>query len=207
MLDLAERAAVHTRQLLAFARKPPLLPRPTSMDQLLRSTAEFISRTLRVTVSVEPAPSDGISLVAEVDTSQLQQALVNLALNARDAMPEGAPILFRLRHEQIEQQRPAFPDTLPPGDYVVMEVADSGCGMTPEVLNQALDPFFTTKDVGQGTGLGLPVVFGIVHAHHGFLTIESAPNQGTRVAIFLSRWQERSSPASGGQPQQPDLRD
>jgi signal transduction histidine kinase len=85
--------------------------------------------------------------------------------------------------------RAAFPDSVPPGDYVVLEVADRGCGMTPEVLNQSLDPFFTTKDVGRGTGLGLPVVFGIVHAHQGFLTIDSAPNQGTRVAIHLPRWQ------------------
>jgi PAS domain S-box-containing protein len=197
VLNLSERAATLTRQLLAFARKPPLWRRATSMEQLIRITAEFVTRTLQTPVSVELEPStpDSPSLVAEVDAGQLQQALVNLAMNARDAMGNGTerpPIIFRLRHALLAQVQPGFPDAVAPGDYAVLEVADTGCGMTPEVLNQALDPFFTTKDVGQGTGLGLPVVFGIVHAHQGFLTINTAPKQGTQVAIFLPRWQERS---------------
>jgi signal transduction histidine kinase len=198
VLNLSERAATLTRQLLAFARKPPLSRRPTSMEQMIRTTADFVSRTLRrpVSLEVEPSAANGRGTVAEVDAGQLQQALVNLALNARDAMPATTPITFRLRHSPVDQTLPGFPDAVPPGDYVVLEVADTGGGMTPEVLNQALDPFFTTKDVGQGTGLGLPVVFGIVHAHQGFLTIETAPSQGTRVAIYLPRWQERGAETS-----------
>jgi two-component system, cell cycle sensor histidine kinase and response regulator CckA len=153
-----------------------------------------------VSLDIAMTPANGTGFVAEVDSSQMQQALVNLAHNARDATPDGSSIVFRLHRSVIEQSTPGFPDAVPPGDYVVLEVADNGAGMTPEVLNQALDPFFTTKDVGQGTGLGLPVVFGIVHAHQGFLTIETAPEKGTAVAIYLPRWQERmatAKPASG----------
>jgi len=191
VLDLSERAAVLTRQLLAFARKPPMYRRPTDLDEVVRSTAEFAARTLRTTVTadVEPANEAAPPPLVEGDRGQLQQALVNLAMNARDALPAGAPICFRLRREAIRTPRTAFPDSLPCGDFLVLEVSDAGCGMTAEVLSQALDPFYTTKEVGQGTGLGLPVVFGIVHAHHGFLTITSSPNQGTCVAMYLPRWQ------------------
>src|SRR5262249_45116995 len=153
----------------------------------------------------------------------LQQALVNLALNAHDALrgdrgsrvedrgsnqEERAPeqvgpsapgdprpsildprssIVFRLRQQVLTAARHAFPQNVPPGDYVVLEVADRGCGMNDKVLGQALDPFFTTKEVGKGTGLGLPVVFGIIQAHHGFLTIDTAPGRGTCVALYLPR--------------------
>jgi PAS domain S-box-containing protein len=197
VLNLSERAATLTRQLLAFARKPPLWRRPAAMENLVRSTAEFITRTQNSNVKLEIAPpADGIALVVEADTSQLQQALVNLALNAKDAATDSSPTTFRLRRELLPAMYTGFPDSVPPGDYVVLEVADRGCGMTPEVLNQSLDPFFTTKDVGRGTGLGLPVVFGIVHAHQGYLTIQTAPNQGTCVSIHLPRWQEH--PAENG---------
>jgi PAS domain S-box-containing protein len=201
VLNLSERAATLTRQLLAFARKPPLSRRPTAMEQMIRATSDFVSRTLHRAVNLEiaPSPENGRGTVADVDPGQMHQALVNLALNARDALTDSAPILFRLRRAQLDQLRPGFPDAVPPGDYVVLEVADTGCGMSPEVLNQALDPFFTTKDVGRGTGLGLPVVFGIVHAHDGFLTIDTTPHKGTCVAIYLPRWQEKpaGSPAAG----------
>jgi CheY-like chemotaxis protein len=134
----------------------------------------------------------------------LQQALVNLALNARDALrqrldprsPDAAgltphstlpPITFRLRHAIFTGDWPAFPQNVPPGDYVALEVIDQGCGMPPAVLSQALDPFFTTKDVGQGTGLGLPMVFGIIQGHQGYMTIESDPGDGTCIGLYLPR--------------------
>jgi CheY-like chemotaxis protein len=122
--------------------------------------------------------------------------LVNLALNARDAMNQPAAVTFRLRRALLEGEWPAFPETVPPGDYAVLEVEDRGQGMTPEVLSQALDPFFTTKEVGQGTGLGLPVAFGIVHGHQGFLAIDTKPGQGTKVGLYLPRLIE---PAAAGQ--------
>jgi PAS domain S-box-containing protein len=196
VVDLSERAAVLTRQLLAFARKPALTRQRTSMAELVQGTAALVQRTLHQEVEVEVA-SGNAALVVEADANQLQQALVNLALNARDAalpenrppgeVPVPAPIRFRVNRVVLEQERPGFPQHVPPGDYVALEVEDRGCGMPQEVLNQALDPFFTTKEVGRGTGLGLPMVFGIVQGHQGFLTIESSPGQGTRVTLYLPR--------------------
>lgn len=188
VVSLADRAAAMTRQLLSFARKPPLARQPLPLAELVRATAEFVTRTLRARVSLEiqPEPPSG-PLIVEADFSQLQQALVNLALNARDAQKSPVEMTFRLGAASLLQPKPAFPENVPPGEYAMLEVIDRGTGMTPEVLNQAIDPFFTTKEVGQGTGLGLPVVFGIVHAHQGFLTLDSSPEQGTSVALYLPR--------------------
>jgi PAS domain S-box-containing protein len=186
--DLSDRAANLTRQLLAFARKPALSRQPTSMEKLLRSTAELVRHTLgtEVKLEIQAHEADG-ELVAQADANQLQQVLVNLALNARDAMTTPAPIVFRLRRMVLAGHWPAFPDKVPAGDYVVLEVQDQGAGMSAEILTQALDPFFTTKEVGQGTGLGLPVAFGIVQGHQGHLTIDSQPHKGTCVSMYLPR--------------------
>jgi PAS domain S-box-containing protein len=204
IVSLSERAATLTRQLLAFARKPALVRQRIGLSDLVRSTAELVNRTLHQEVVVElPTAEEAPSLVVEADANQLQQALVNLALNARDAvlhrlaagrpagsragpLPSGA-IVFRLRSVVLEAERPAFPQRVPAGDYLLLEVQDEGIGMSAEVLNQALDPFYTTKEVGQGTGLGLPMVFGIVQGHQGFLTIDSTPGKGTTVGLYLPR--------------------
>jgi CheY-like chemotaxis protein len=98
----------------------------------------------------------------------------------------------------VTAERPAFPQNVPPGDYALLEVLDQGCGMTDKVLSQALDPFFTTKEVGQGTGLGLPMVFGIVQGHQGYLTFDSAPGSGTRVGLYLPRF---AGPGRGEPPE------
>jgi PAS domain S-box-containing protein len=219
IVDLSERAAVLTRQLLAFARKPALTRRPTRMTELIRATAELVSRTLMMEVGLDlqETASDGEPLTVEADANQLQQALVNLALNARDALIKpgserltvnggtGAdrPITFRLRHVVVTSERAGFPQNVPPGDYVQVQVADRGCGMPPEVLSQALDPFFTTKEVGQGTGLGLPVVFGIVQGHQGWLTIDSVAGQGTTVSLYLNRQQSPAVPSPETTPFEP----
>ncbi|HYT90884.1 MAG TPA: PAS domain S-box protein, partial [Gemmataceae bacterium] len=189
IVDLTDRAANLTRALLAFARKPALSRQPTSVERLVRSTAELVRHTLRleVTLEMEAEDEDNEPLSALADTNQLQQVLVNLSLNARDAMERPEPLVFRLRQVLLTNDLAAFPGCVPPGDYVVVEVADRGAGMSQEVLNQALDPFFTTKEVGQGTGLGLPVAFGIVHGHQGYLTIDSRPGKGTTVGLYLPR--------------------
>jgi two-component system cell cycle sensor histidine kinase/response regulator CckA len=189
IVDLSDRAASLTRQLLAFARKPALSRQPACMDKLLQSTADLVRKTLQIDIHLEiPAPRlDGESFMALADTNQLQQVLVNLALNARDSLRQPAPVIFRLRLALLFGDLPSFPENVPAGDYVVLEVEDKGAGMTPEILNQSLDPFFTTKEVGQGTGLGLPVAFGIVHGHQGFLTLASQPEEGTRVSMYLPR--------------------
>jgi PAS domain S-box-containing protein len=189
IVSLSDRAAGLTRQLLAFARKPALSRQPTRMEDLLRGTADLVTRTLHheVRLETEPTSRGGEPLSALADSNQLQQALVNLALNARDALSQPAPIVFRLRRAVLAGELAAFPEHVPAGDYVVLEVADTGSGMSLKVLGQALDPFFTTKEVGHGTGLGLPMVFGIVHGHQGFMTIDSAPDRGTVVALYLPR--------------------
>ena len=202
IVDLSERAALLTRQLLAFARKPALTRRPTAIPELVRNTAELVTRTMHqeVNLEIEETAPDGALLIVEADANQLQQALINLALNARDAVKsremrypgaEGMAALdgvtFRVRSATPGAVQPAFPQSVPPGQYVLIEVEDRGSGMTPEVLNQSLDPFFTTKEVGQGTGLGLPVVFGIVQGHQGYLTIHSEIGRGTRISLYLPR--------------------
>jgi two-component system, cell cycle sensor histidine kinase and response regulator CckA len=217
IVDLSERAASLTRQLLAFARKPTLSRQRQPITDLVRGTAELIKRTLHKDVAVElPPQSADDPLLVEADANQLQQAIVNLVLNARDAVnhraapvaeepaaaaEEQPPIAIRLRHVVLQAEQVAFPQQVPPGDYVVLEVEDRGIGMSPQVLSQALDPFFTTKDVGQGTGLGLPMVFGIVQGHQGFLTIDSAVGRGTRVSLYLPRLvQAATAPKPGAAP-------
>jgi PAS domain S-box-containing protein len=186
IVQLTDRAANLTRQLLAFARKPALSRHPMSMQRLLETTAELIEHSLNIDIRLEIDPA-AAPLMAMADPNQLQQVLVNLALNARDATPRSAckPIAFRLRRQLTQGSVPAFPQNVPAGDYVVLEVQDKGQGMPADVLSQAFDPFFTTKEVGQGTGLGLPVAFGIIHGHQGFLTIESELGEGTLVRIYL----------------------
>lgn len=245
VVALSERAASLTRQLLAFARKPALTRTRAMMADMVQSTADLVRRTLHQEVIVElEANPDSVPLLVEADTNQLQQALVNLALNARDAIRErmtqqmragtapaapegtrrsvldysrrpgggqrpaeplpplpvtqGSAIRIRLGRRVLTGVQAAFPQNVPPGDYVVLEVADEGCGMPPEVLNQALDPFFTTKDVGQGTGLGLPMVFGIVQGHQGHLAIETAAGRGTTISLYLPRLVDAPEPAGRG---------
>jgi two-component system cell cycle sensor histidine kinase/response regulator CckA len=190
IVQLTDRAANLTRQLLAFARKPSLMRSSQDLTRLLETTRELVQRSLNIEVvlEMEPPPANGAWL-AMADGNQLQQVLVNMSLNARDAMPkpQPAPIVYRLKHRVFAGDLPAFPQNVPPGDYVLLEVEDKGSGMTPDVLSQALDPFFTTKEVGQGTGLGLPVAFGIINGHQGYLTIASEPGKGTRIGIYLPR--------------------
>jgi PAS domain S-box-containing protein len=187
ILTLADRAATLTRQLLAFARQPPLWRQSLPVEELVRATADFVKHSLRTEVELDlQAGPDGQPLLVEADVGQLQQALVNLALNSKDAQEgQTARMTFRLRPVTLAAAQTAYPEDVPAGAYVVLEVIDPGCGMTPEVLHQSADPFFTTKEVGRGTGLGLPVVFGIVRAHQGYLTIESAPGRGTCVGLYL----------------------
>ncbi len=186
LVSLTERAASLTRQMLAFARKPTLVRRPTSLIELVQASAELVNRTLRAEVAIDVSNGLGDdAFLVDADANQLQQAVVNLVLNAHDALTEPAPITVRLRRVHLTGNRHAFPEDVPAGEYVCVEVIDRGTGMPPEVLNQALDPFFTTKPVGQGTGLGLPMVFGIVRGHHGYLSIETEPGRGTCVGIYL----------------------
>lgn len=215
IIQLCDRAANLTRQLLAFARKPALVRQPTRMDKLLTSTADLVRHTLCIDTQLDlpPEEPEGEPLMALADFNQLQQVLINLALNARDAMLEKErqqrqdgdgpitvkdPIVFALRQRQLEGELAGFPENVPPGDYIVLQVQDTGTGMTPEVLSQAFDPFFTTKGVGQGTGLGLSVAFGIARGHQGFLTVDTLPGTGTCISLYLPRLRGTSTATPGG---------
>jgi PAS domain S-box-containing protein len=203
VVALSERAARLTRQLLVYARKPELTRRPTAVIDLVSATADLMRQTVGLEAALDVAAAGDPPLIVSGDANQLQQALVNIGLNARDAViveptpPTPRDVTFRVRHRVLAEELKAFPQDVPPGDYVLIEVEDRGCGMTPEVLAQAIDPFFTTKEVGQGTGLGLPMVFGIVQGHQGYLTIESAPGRGTRVGVYLPRLVAGPAPAAG----------
>ncbi|MBE7466514.1 MAG: GAF domain-containing protein [Planctomycetes bacterium] len=166
----AQRGADLTAKLLAFARKSVLQPRPVDLRVLLHETAELLTASLPGDIEVRSQIADTLPLV-EGDPTQLQQVLLNLAVNARDAMPEGGRMLFAASFEAPNR--------------VKLEVADSGVGMSEEVKAHLFEPFFTTKEVGKGTGLGLSVVFGIVRSHGGTIEVQSAPGAGTRFIVRL----------------------
>jgi PAS domain S-box-containing protein len=180
-LEAAERGAKLTGQLLAFSRSQRLDTKPLQADRLIARMVDLLDRTLGPTVetSLELLSEDAFVLG---DETQLEMAVLNLAINARDAMPEGGVITIRTAPYRSDR------DTdLKAGDYVEVNVADNGTGMTPEVLARALDPFFTTKGVGKGTGLGLSQVYGMARQAGGTLRLASAVGSGTSIRLFMPR--------------------
>ncbi len=178
----AERAATLTQQLLAFARRQPLNPKPTDVSKLVTDMGELIHRALRENIVVEMVLAPEI-WYAEVDPHQLESALLNLAVNARDAMPHGGKLTIETGNAHLPE---GFGE-IASGDYVVICVSDTGCGMTPEVMARAFDPFFTTKLIGEGTGLGLSQVFGFIKQSGGHVRLQSEPGSGTTVRLYLPR--------------------
>jgi signal transduction histidine kinase len=184
-MEGATRAAALTRRLLSFARSEPLLPERIDSTELVQGMSDLLDRTLgeRIHVEVDLHPE---TWPIYVDPHQLENAIVNLAVNARDAMDgEGA---MRITSENVSLEANEVGDVRP-GDYVRIGVTDTGCGMTPEVMERAFEPFFTTKPVGKGTGLGLSQIFGFAHQSGGEVGIESQPGRGTTVSIYLPRSQ------------------
>jgi len=153
---------------------------------LISGLGELIERTMGPTIEVELHLHDGAWPVL-CDPSRLESAVLNLAINARDAMPDGGRLTISTRHVQLSEADVAGQDGAMPGDYVEIAVADTGIGMTPAVLAGAFEPFFTTKPAGQGTGLGLSQLHGFVQQSGGVVRLESAPGQGTTVWIALPR--------------------
>ena len=180
----AKRGAKLTHQLLAFSRKQRLEPKPTSINELASGLAEMLRGTLGGTIRVELALRDGL-WPALVDQNQIENAILNLAINARDAMPEGGTLTLETLNRRVDASNPVA--GLEPGDYVVVVVTDTGVGMSEEVKAKAFDPFFTTKDVGKGSGLGLSQVYGIAQQSGGGVGIDSIVGLGTAVRIYLPR--------------------
>jgi signal transduction histidine kinase len=184
MRQATENAASLTKRLLAFSRRQALQPKPIAPDQLVLGMGELIRRTLGSRIHLQLRLQCGAAK-AVCDENQLESALLNLAINARDAMPEGGSLIIATGNRALDAADLGDQDGPKPGAYVVIEVADTGAGMTPEVLARVFEPFFTTKPIGQGTGLGLPQVRGFAQQSGGFVHIDSRPGEGTTVRLFL----------------------
>ncbi len=181
----AKRAATLTHRLLAFARQQTLDPKPTNVNRLIAGMEEFIRRTVGPAVEMEVAGAEDIWTIL-VDPNQLENALLNLSLNARDAMPDGGRLKIASANEWLDEPA-ARKRHLPPGQYVSLDVTDTGTGMPPDVAARAFDPFFTTKPIGQGTGLGLSMIYGFVRQSGGEARIDSAVGRGTTVRLYFPR--------------------
>ena len=201
----AQRAATLTSRLLAFSRQQPLAPVPLDANKLVSGMSELLHRTLGEHISVETVLAGGL-WATFADPGQLENALLNLAVNARDAMPDGGRLTIETANGHLDEAYAASRADVQPGQYVVMCVTDTGTGMTPEIAEQAFEPFFTTKEVGRGTGLGLSQVFGFVKQSGGHVAIYSEPGEGSTVKIYLPRYigsaiSPHASPASAEAPQ------
>jgi signal transduction histidine kinase len=184
MRQATESAAGLTKQLLSFSRRQALRPQAIAPDQLVRDMGELIRRALGSRIHLQLRLHAG-QKKAVCDENQLESALLNLAINARDAMPEGGSLVIATANRTLDAVDLSDQEEARPGDYVEFEVTDKGAGMTPEILERVFEPFFTTKPVGQGTGLGLPQVHGFARQSGGFVRIVSRPGEGTTVRLFL----------------------
>jgi CheY-like chemotaxis protein len=182
----ARRGESLTQRLLAFSRQQALEPRPVDIGRLIAGMSDLLRRTLGEQIAIETALTGGLWQV-EVDPNQLEVAILNLAINARDAMPNGGRLTLETANVFLDHAYAAGQSEVVPGQYVQLAISDSGVGMTPEVQARAFDPFFTTKDVGQGTGLGLSQVYGFVKQSRGHVKIYSEPGEGTTIKIYLPR--------------------
>jgi len=187
-LEGSRRAAALTHRLLAFSRRQTLDPQPVDVDDLVDGMAELIRRTVGPSIAMDIIATPGLWPTL-VDLHQLENSLLNLCLNARDAMPEGGQVLIETCNTQLDPLQAAELE-LPAGRYVMLCVSDNGCGMTQEVVKRAFDPFFTTKPIGMGTGLGLSMTYGFARQSGGGVHIHSVPGCGSRVCIYLPAYTE-----------------
>ena len=191
----AHRAAALTHRLLAFARRQSLDVKPTDVNALVRSLEELLRRTLGENIALRTV-LDAQVWPALTDSNQFESALLNLVINARDAMPHGGRLTLETGNTLLEEADTRAFEGLAPGDYVVLTVSDTGQGMTPDVLSRAFEPFFTTKPIGQGTGLGLSMIYGFVKQSGGHVRIDSEPGLGTSVRLYLPRHAIQAEPAA-----------
>jgi PAS domain S-box-containing protein len=180
-----KRAAALTHRLLAFARRQSLEPKPTNINRLVADMGELIRRTVGPSIKVEVVGAADL-WTSEVDPNQLENALLNLCINARDAMPEGGSLMIETDNQWLDE-RAARERDVPAGQYVTLSVTDTGVGMTHAVIARAFDPFFTTKPLGAGTGLGLSMTYGFARQSGGQVRIYSEVGRGATVCLYLPR--------------------
>jgi len=182
----AQRAAALTHRLLAFARRQSLDTKPFDINGIVAGLEDMLRRALMENITFETGLQPDLWL-ALTDANQLENALLNLSINARDAMPKGGQLTIETSNVSLDKAYAAVNDGVEPGDYVLICVSDTGTGMSPEVIAKAFDPFFTTKPIGQGTGLGLSMIYGFVKQSGGHVRIESEEGRGTRIKLYLRR--------------------
>jgi two-component system cell cycle sensor histidine kinase/response regulator CckA len=190
----ANRAANLVRQLLAFSRQQTLQPRVIDIGEVLSELSHLLNRLLGENVELKMVQGRNLGTV-RVDQGQLEQVIINLAVNARDAMPGGGTLT--LKTSNVERTEPIYRDleVMPPGAYVLIEVSDDGTGIPREIIGRIFEPFFSTKEVGSGTGLGLSTVYGIVKQTGGFIFVESEVGIGTKFSLYLPHHQRRDGEA------------
>jgi PAS domain S-box-containing protein len=182
----AERAAALTHRLLAFSRRQPLDPRPVQANPLIESMEDLLQRTLGENIALDLALDEELWLT-RCDPNQLESAILNLAINARDAMPDGGLLTIATSNVRLDSPAAAQQREVRPGHYVCVSVTDTGTGMARETIARAFEPFFTTKPTGQGTGLGLSMIYGFARQSEGHAVIESVVDEGTSIKLYLPR--------------------
>jgi PAS domain S-box-containing protein len=185
-MSSAHRAAALTHRLLAFARRQPLDPKPVNANQLVASMEDLLRRTIGPLHALEIVTAGGLWTTL-CDPNQLESAILNLAINARDAMPDGGKLTIEIANAHLDEAYATTQHDVTPGQYVAISITDTGTGMPPDVIARAVEPFFTTKPLGQGTGLGLSMVYGFAKQSDGHLKIDSEVDKGTTIKIYLPR--------------------
>jgi CheY-like chemotaxis protein len=180
----AERAAMLTRQLLAYGRRAFQRPEALDLNQVMAGAEGMVRQIMGGDVDMRIVPAEGLRAV-KADAGQIEQVIMNLAMNARDAMPNGGKLTLETANVAFDQEHVGRDPELKPGDYVMLAITDTGTGMSAEVKARAFEPFFTTKDVGQGTGLGLSTCYGIIKQSGGHISVYSEPGRGTTFKIYL----------------------
>lgn len=201
--EQAERAAALTRELLTFARRQVLQPRAVDVNAVTSGLASFLDKVIGkdIELKVITAPVDPI----KADPTQIEQVLMNLCLNARDAMPQGGRLLIETEMVELDDSYCRFYPDVTRGRYVVLSVSDTGMGMDAETRERIFEPFFTTKERGKGTGIGLATVYGIVKQHGGFIHVYSEPGQGSLFRIYLPTMDGTADEGGGGKVAAPSL--
>jgi signal transduction histidine kinase/HAMP domain-containing protein len=187
-LKAVDRGANLTGRLLAFSRRQPLLAQPTDLNRLVLGMLDLMRRTLGATIRIDTVLANDLERTL-VDPAQFENALLNLVINARDAMPQGGKLILETANTLLDEDYASPQKDVRPGPYVMLSVSDTGIGIPPEVLERVFEPFFTTKETSKGSGLGLSMVYGLVKQSGGHITLYSEPGQGTTVRLYLPRHQ------------------